>query len=138
VPFVSYGAGFMPTGDCGWGLLPGSLAGAVRWIHREFNAGKLDVPIMVTGHGVADAEDIRRQWFLKEALWHLSLLPSENVPITGYIHWSLIDCYEWTEGTDAKYGLAKVDFATQARRPRKSAGVYASVIRRTAQGFGTC
>jgi beta-glucosidase/6-phospho-beta-glucosidase/beta-galactosidase len=43
----------------------------------------------------------------------------------GYLHWTLMDNYEWHLGTGAKYGLAAVDPESGARRPRRSAQLFA-------------
>ena len=42
----------------------------------------------------------------------------EGVPVLGYLHWSLMDNFEWALGFDPRFGLAEVDFATQERKPR--------------------
>ena len=135
-PFLSYGSTFLPTSDFGWGMNGGSLAAATQWIHETFNQGTLDIPIMITEHGAADAEDFKRQWFLKESLWHLSTLIG-RVPVIGYCHWSLTDNYEWSEGTSKRFGLVEIDFETQERKPRKSAEIYTNIIK-TSLASGNC
>ncbi|KAK8834172.1 hypothetical protein M9Y10_041802 [Tritrichomonas musculus] len=126
VPFVSYGDSFLPTSDFGWGMSPGSLSATVKWTHDNYNIDK-NLPIIVTEHGAADVEDTKRQWFLKESLFHLSTLANNGYPIMGYIHWTLFDNYEWVDGTDKKFGLYETDFRTLERRPRKSAELFAKI-----------
>jgi beta-glucosidase len=38
----------------------------------------------------------------------------------GYIHWSLLDNFEWQEGYEKTFGLIAVDRATQKRAPKPS------------------
>ncbi|OHT01517.1 glycosyl hydrolase [Tritrichomonas foetus] len=126
IPFLSYGDMFCPTSDFGWGMIPGSLSAVARWIHDEYNADQR-LPIMITEHGAADSEDTRRQWFLKESLFHLSSLTNLGYPIAAYIHWTLFDNYEWAQGTKMKFGLFQTDYETMERKPRKSAEIFAKI-----------
>lgn len=126
---VTYGARFAPSSDMNWGMMPASLAAITKWIHKEHNSWNL--PIMITEHGCADGEDSRRQWFLRESLWHLSMLQNEGVPVKGYLHWSLTDNYEWADGCNRRFGLVEIDYKTQERKPRKSAHIYSEIIKRS-------
>ena len=57
----------------------------------------------------------------------------EGVPVMGYIHWSLLDNYEWGAATGtAKLGLCAVDRTTFARTPKPSAAVLGAIARRNA------
>jgi beta-glucosidase len=47
--------------------------------------------------------------------------------ISGYIHWSLLDNYEWWHGYRPKFGLIAVDRTTQQRTPKASARWYGAV-----------
>ena len=127
-PFLSYGLSFLPMNDMGWGMNGGSLAATTEWVHREYNKGKLDVPIMITEHGAADAEDFKRQWFLRESLWHLSTI-TDHVPLIGYLHWTLMDNYEWADGMAKKFGLFETVPETLERKPRKSVEIYTNIIK---------
>ena len=53
----------------------------------------------------------------------------DGVPVVGYLHWSLMDNYEWALGFAPRFGLAEVDFATQERKPRAVAWIYAEICR---------
>src|SRR5438445_13871102 len=52
-----------------------------------------------------------------------------GVPVRGYFHWTCFDNFEWAEGYSAKFGLIACDPATQERRPRPSARLYAQICR---------
>jgi len=107
--------------DMGWELYPASLAAVARELR------KYDVPIYITEHGLADADDTRRAWFIKESLRHLHEVIAEGVPVRGYLHWSLLDNFEWDKGFWPRFGLIEVDFKTQERKIRPSAYEYKKI-----------
>jgi beta-glucosidase len=104
-----------------------SLAGAVRYAHE---ATKL--PILVTEHGVGSDDDTVRAKLIPEALAGLQAAMSDGVPVKGYVHWSLLDNYEWVFGYKPRFGLCSVDRTTFARPPKPSAAVLGAVARRNA------
>jgi len=54
----------------------------------------------------------------------------DGVPVLGYLHWTLMDNFEWAEGYGQRWGIVYVDFKTQRRYPKRSALWYRDVIRR--------
>ncbi|MEI8143432.1 MAG: glycoside hydrolase family 1 protein [Candidatus Berkelbacteria bacterium] len=103
--------------DIGWGIVQAGLYQAIRQnqIWRK--------PIYITENGVADAKDIHRPKFLKDALFYLSRAIRKGADVRGYFHWTLMDNFEWASGYTAKFGLF-----TRDRKPRKSATVYRDLI----------
>ena len=55
---------------------------------------------------------------------------AEGIPLVGYLHWSLLDNYEWADGFTARFGLVAADYAAQQRTIRESARRLAEIIRR--------
>jgi beta-glucosidase len=53
----------------------------------------------------------------------------DGVPVLGYLHWSLIDNFEWTQGYGPKFGLHALDRATFVRTAKPSAAVLAAIAR---------
>jgi beta-glucosidase len=108
-------------------VYPDSLANAVRYAHSV-----AQVPIFVTEHGVNSADDRVRANLIPAALGELRNAMDEGVPVLGYLHWSLLDNFEWVSGYKHHYGLVAVDRTTFARTPKPSAAVLGSIARRNA------
>ncbi len=113
------------TSDLGWELHPEGLGQIVRSLRSHKK------PILITEHGLADAADSRRPDFLEQSLVSLATAVSEGVPVIGYLHWSLLDNFEWADGFTPRFGLVEVDYATQKRTPRPSALVYRTIIQKS-------
>ena len=113
----------------GWHVHPLSLAGAVRYAHEATG-----VTVFVTEHGLAHLDDSYRAAFLSPALEGLLDAIEDGVPVAGYLHWTLLDNFEWIFGYDVRFGLHEVDRETFARRPKPSAAVYAAIARANAVG----
>jgi beta-glucosidase/6-phospho-beta-glucosidase/beta-galactosidase len=66
-----------------------------------------------------------------ETLRHLAATIAGGVPVIGYLHWSLLDNFEWADGYRGRFGLHSVDFTDpdRARTPRRSADVFARIAR---------
>ena len=127
IPFNGLGAIPPPAGapvnQMGSAVEPASLAGAVRYAHSVAT-----VPILVTEHGIATQDDTIRAGFLEPALAELSGVVDDGVPVLGYLHWTLLDNFEWIFGYDFRYGLHSVDRDTYERTPKPSAAVYAALV----------
>lgn len=90
---------------------------------------KYKIPIYITENGLADREDKLRKHYIEEHLKYIHKAIEEGVDVRGYLHWSLLDNYEWRMGTEHKFGLVEVDFHTLERKPRKSAFHYADICK---------
>lgn len=108
--------------DMDWEVYPRGLAGVLR----KFQTLKL--PIFVTENGVATGDDTLRCSFIEDHVEVLADAVGSGIDVRGYVHWSLLDNFEWDHGTGPRFGLAEVDFATQERMPRRSARVLAGII----------
>jgi len=110
--------------DLGWEVYPEGLGFLVRrWAERS------RLPVYVTENGIADASDSKRGPFLVRHLSEIARAIADGIPVLGYFHWSLLDNFEWAEGYGPRFGLVEVDYATQERRPRESAGLYSRIAR---------
>lgn len=73
--------------------------------------------------------DVDRILYLRQALKSVHRLVAEEFDVTGYFQWSFLDNFEWLWGYSKRFGLVRVDYATQKRTPKLSASWYAEVIR---------
>ncbi len=85
-------------------------------------------PIFVTENGLAAADDAQRQRYIASALDSLDEVRRTGTPVIGYLHWSLLDNFEWRRGYGQQFGLAAVDRGTFRRTPKASAGLYANLV----------
>ena len=63
-----------------------------------------------------DRKGERRPRFLHDHFRELLLARADGVNITTYLHWSLMDNFEWLEAWGPRFGLYNVDFETMERR----------------------
>jgi beta-glucosidase len=111
--------------DLEWEIYPQGFEQALERV------GALGRPVVVTEHGFADASDRVRPRALVNGVSHMARAIAHGVPVRGYLHWSLIDNFEWSDGFRPRFGLYAVDFATPERRRerRRSADVFARIAR---------
>lgn len=109
--------------DMGWGLYPEGIYFALKELEKY---GK---PVIITENGLADRKDEHRGWFILEALKNILKAIEEGVDVRGYLHWSLLDNFEWDKGFWPRFGLVEVDYKTMERRIRPSARLYAKICR---------
>lgn len=114
----------VPVNQMGTAVEPLSLAGAVRYAHAV-----ADVPVLVTEHGISTTDDSLRSGFIPSALRGLLDVIDDDVPVLGYIHWTLMDNFEWISGYTGKLGLYQVDRATFERTAKPSADIYAAIAK---------
>ncbi|MFI2296439.1 glycoside hydrolase family 1 protein [Isoptericola sp. NPDC019571] len=107
----------------GWEFYPLSLEHGVRsaWEKTE------GVPVFVTENGMATQDDARRIDYTEGALAGLHAAISDGIDVRGYLHWSLLDNYEWASGFRPTFGLVEFDKETFERRPKPSLGWLGSV-----------
>lgn len=103
----------------------------LRFLHERY--GKT---MFVTENGMANRDvvvdgkvhDEKRIKFMQEYLQNLKRAVSEGIPTLGYLHWSLLDNFEWCEGYTQRFGLVHVNFDTLERTVKDSAYYYRDVI----------
>ncbi|MEV8308250.1 family 1 glycosylhydrolase [Streptomyces flavidovirens] len=108
-----------------WECYPQALEQAVRhtW---QITSG---VPILVTENGIATADDTRRIDYTRTALHGLRAAMDDGIDVRGYIHWSLLDNFEWVAGYKPTFGLVAVDRHHFTRTPKPSAHWLGTIAR---------
>lgn len=94
---------------------PEALEHVIRRVSEE-----LSKPILITENGIATLDDSERLEFLQTALTGVKKCIADGIPVIGYLHWSLLDNFEWQLGYSRNFGLIAVDRNTQERKPRES------------------
>ncbi len=111
-----------PISDLNWEIYPPGIYFILNWLK------KYDLPIYITENGLADADDSRRERFIKDHLFWTHKAICEGADVRGYFHWSLLDNFEWDKGFWPRFGLVEVDWETLKRSPRKSFYAYKKII----------
>jgi len=105
--------------DNGWEVVPEAMAPLLVEAARVTG-----LPLVVTENGLADAGDEKRAAFLESHVAAMEEAERAGARIAGYLHWSLLDNYEWLDGYGPRFGLYEVDRTTLERRPRPSVEVF--------------
>lgn len=79
------------------------------------------VPVLVTENGIGTHDDRRRIAYTSTALEGVARCIADGVDVRGYVHWSLLDNFEWVLGYEPTFGLVAVDRDSQERTPKPSA-----------------
>ena len=59
---------------------------------------------------------------------HLRAIAGPGLPIERYYHWCFVDNWEWAEGEVPRFGIVRLDHATQERTVKDSGRFLAAVI----------
>lgn len=128
----------MPVNALGWESCPATFLKALtvdtRPYHKDSTGKARPVYITENGFGSRFSADLSEgDWSLNDEdrceYLHSHLLSiyqaiQAGVDIRGYLHWSLLDNFEWAEGLQIRFGLVRVAYPTQERTLRESALLY--------------
>jgi beta-glucosidase/6-phospho-beta-glucosidase/beta-galactosidase len=104
----------------GWWMDPKGIYYTLKEIKDRY-----DLPVFITENGLADREDKYRAWWLDETVGAMREALEYGVDLRGYMHWSLLDNFEWAEGFWPRFGLA-----TKDREIKKSGWYYRDLVRK--------
>ena len=115
-----------PKSDLGWEIYPEGL----YRILIDFRG--YPWPLLVTENGIADRAGTTRPGYIRSHVFALDRARAEGVNVIGYMHWSLLDNFEWSHGYRGRFGLFAVDFAGDpglARRPTPAVATFQEMAR---------
>jgi beta-glucosidase len=129
---------FHPDGleqtNMGWLIDPEGLYELLLRVSKDAPG----LPLYITENGCAAEDyvdpngvvnDLERVKFLHLHLDACARAIKDGANLAGYYVWSLLDNFEWGYGYQKRFGIVFVDFATQQRIPKASAGFMAEVAR---------
>lgn len=102
--------------DAGYEFCPEALGATIRLAAQA--TGK---PVYVTESGIATRDDGRRAAFIEQALAEVRRCLADGIDVRSYVHWSLLDNFEWSRGYQQKFGLVGVASDSFERRIKPSA-----------------
>ena len=112
--------------DLGWEIYPEGLS------HIITSLKKFGKPIFITENGIADKSDSLRGQFIIDHLEQIKRCLDENINVIGYLHWSLLDNYEWHEGYKpaGQFGLFSINrnLSDLSRTMTKSAEILGKIV----------
>jgi beta-glucosidase len=95
----------------------------------RYAAARVTTPIYITESGIATGDDARRIEYIRQSLEGVLRCLADGLNIRGYIHWSLMDNFEWIFGYRPKFGLIAVDRQTQQRTVKPSGHYLGGIAR---------
>ncbi|HEX2118084.1 MAG TPA: GH1 family beta-glucosidase [Acidimicrobiales bacterium] len=120
------------TTASGWAIEPDGLLETLRRLTSDYDPP----PVYVHESGAAFddhadedgyVQDDDRLTYLRDHVRGAHDAVSQGVDLRGFFVWSLLDNFEWAEGYSKRFGIVRVDFESQRRTPKASAGWYAEV-----------
>jgi beta-glucosidase len=122
-----------PLTDIGWEVEPRGLEVLLVDTHR-----RTGLPLVVTENGAAfpdavrvddEVDDQDRIAYLSEHIAAVERAREEGADVRGYVLWTLLDNFEWSEGYTKHFGIVHVDRDTLVRTPKASYHWYAELVR---------
>jgi beta-glucosidase len=124
-----------PTTGIGWPITPEGLYNGLVWLRDRYDGP----PVIITEIGSAfpdrvepdgTVDDPDRIGYIRDHLVAAHRAIQDGVDLRGCFIWSLIDTYEFNLGYDARFGLVRVDYGTQARTIKSSGHWWGQVASR--------
>ena len=131
--FVEYLPAHLPRTSMDWVVEPDGLHTILTRVAAEAPG----LPLYVTENGCAaedyvnpdgQVNDYERVDYIHGHLDAALRAIDDGVDLRGYFYWSMMDNFEWGAGYQRRFGLYHVEFGSQQRTAKLSAGFYANVV----------
>ncbi len=109
--------------DIGWEYYPEGLSPLLM------EATRYGLPLWITENGLDDRQGNRRSRYLYDHWLQVLKAIGQGANVRGYLHWALMDNFEWLEGWGPRFGLYRVDFDTLERTPTPAAAYFRETAR---------
>ncbi len=115
-----------------WFITPEALYWGPRFLYERYK-----LPIVITENGMSGTDSVSldgkvhdplRIDYTQRYLRSVGRAIADGTDIRGYMHWSIMDNFEWQNGYKERFGLIHIDYATQERTLKDSAHWYSKVI----------
>lgn len=115
-----------------WPVTPQAMRWAPRFLFERYR-----IPVMVVENGFSNLDwialdggvhDPQRIDYCMRYLAGLKEAVEDGVDVLGYLHWAIMDSFEWSLGYKVRFGMIYVDYASQNRILKDSAHWYRKVI----------
>ncbi|MFT5206704.1 MAG: beta-glucosidase [Candidatus Omnitrophota bacterium] len=113
--------------DLEWEVYPDGLYDNLMEVWKRYR-----IPLMVTENGICTHDEGQRQNFIRQHVRRVHNALADGCLILGYIHWSLLDNFEWSIGYGPKFGLCSIDPKTQDRTIKSAAQYYSKICQQNA------
>jgi beta-glucosidase len=129
---LPYPPGYPMTTQGGWAIIPEGMYYGLKFFHERYG-----LPMVITENGHQNNDyvmldgrvhDQERIDYTLRNLLQVERAIDDGIPVEGYLHWTIIDNFEWAFGYQVRVGLVHVDYETQVRTPKDSAYWYRDVI----------
>lgn len=124
-----------PRTEMDWESHAGAFRELLVWLDQLVRP--VGAHLIVTENGVAcpdddvvagTVQDHDRITYTSNHLAAVHEAMEEGADVRAYLHWTLLDNFEWAYGYTKTFGLVSVDPVTRDRRPKLSAQWYADLI----------
>ncbi len=107
-----------------WEYYPQGLFEFLKRFHDHYH-----LPLIVTESGVCTDDDQVRVERVQDYIRECARAIEAGVDVRGYLHWTLMDNFEWSLGPTYRFGLLSVAPDTLERTPKPSYDVFSKIAR---------
>jgi beta-glucosidase len=107
----------------GWEIYPVGIYKILVWLK------KYNLPVFILENGICTEDDSQRWAFIRQHLEYVHKAIQEGTKVIGYIHWALMDNFEWDKGFSPRFGLVGIDYKTYQRVVKESASKLSEVFK---------